>query len=122
MSFYSAVSVRDPDDLEKQFTFDLADTSHGACFNIGLGRDGSPIISWSDLHALYELPDGTKWAEHGFFHDAEDMVRLPEEHIGALLEMVVRDFSTDTEGLLRTVLTGDSYLCTAMTNLATSPS
>lgn len=34
----------------------------------------NPIISWSDLHALYQLPDGTKWAEHGNYFDSEDMV------------------------------------------------
>lgn len=66
--------MQDPDDPGKEYSFDLADTAHGACFNIGIGSDGSPLISWSDLHALYQLPDGTKWAEHGFFHDAEDMV------------------------------------------------
>lgn len=72
--FYHAVTLQDPDDDQKHYSFDLADPAHGACFNIGMGPDGSPLISWSDLHALYELPDGTKWAEHGFFHDAEDMV------------------------------------------------
>ncbi len=75
--FYQAVTVQDPDDGQKEYSFDLADTAHGACFNIGMGPDGSPLISWSDLHALYELPDGTKWAEHGFFHDVEDMVCSP---------------------------------------------
>ncbi len=75
--FYQAVTVQDPDDSQKEYRFDLADPVHGACFNIGIGPDGSPLISWSNLHALYELPDGTKWAEHGFFHDAEDMVSIP---------------------------------------------
>ncbi|CAL8460566.1 g95 [Coccomyxa elongata] len=74
--FYQAVTVQDPDDSQKEYRFDLADPVHGACFNIGIGPDGSPLISWSNLHALYELPDGTKWAEHGFFHDAEDMEDL----------------------------------------------
>lgn len=36
----------------------------------------SPVISWSDLHVLYQLPDGTKWAEHGTFYDCEDLVSL----------------------------------------------
>ena len=75
--FYHTVTVQDPDDSQKEYRFDLADSVHGACFNIGIGPDGSPLISWSNLHALYELPDGTKWAEHGFFHDAEDMVSIP---------------------------------------------
>ena len=35
------------------------------------GKD--PVISWSDLTALYELPDGSKWAEHGYFEDKEDL-------------------------------------------------
>lgn len=34
----------------------------------------NPIISWSDLHVLYQLPDGSKWAEHGNFFDCEDLV------------------------------------------------
>ena len=36
----------------------------------------NPIISWSDLHVLYQLPDGTKWAEHGNFYDCEDLVSV----------------------------------------------
>lgn len=36
----------------------------------------SPVISWSDLHVLYQLPDGTKWAEHGNFYDCEDVVSI----------------------------------------------
>ncbi len=36
----------------------------------------SPVISWSDLHVLYQLPDGTKWAEHGNFYDCEDLVSV----------------------------------------------
>ena len=41
-----------------------------------LDEDGeaNPIISWSDLHVLYQLPDGSKWAEHGNFYDCEDLV------------------------------------------------
>lgn len=48
--------------------------THCACFNIGLGQDGSPLISWSDLYAIYMLPDGSKWAEHGYFFDMDDLV------------------------------------------------
>ena len=36
--------------------------------------EANPIISWSDLHVLYQLPDGSKWAEHGNFYDCEDLV------------------------------------------------
>lgn len=44
-----------------------------------LDEDGeaNPIISWSDLHVLYQLPDGSKWAEHGNFYDCEDLVSCP---------------------------------------------
>ena len=38
--------------------------------------EANPIISWSDLHVLYQLPDGSKWAEHGNFYDCEDLVSL----------------------------------------------
>ena len=34
----------------------------------------SPVIGWNDLHMLYQLPDGSKWAEHGSFYDCEDLV------------------------------------------------
>ena len=51
------------------------DRTHCASFHMGVGKDGSPILSWSDLFAFYQLPDGSKWAEHGYFHDAEDLVR-----------------------------------------------
>ena len=53
----------------------LPDTDHCACFNIGLGSDGSPLLSWSHLYAFYRLPDGSTWAEHDYLHDAEDLVR-----------------------------------------------
>lgn len=36
----------------------------------------NPVISWSDLHVLYQLPDGSKWAEHGNFYDCEDLVSI----------------------------------------------
>lgn len=34
----------------------------------------SPVIGWNDLHVLYQLPDGSKWAEHGSLYDSEDLV------------------------------------------------
>ena len=34
----------------------------------------SPVIGWNDLHILYQLPDGSKWAEHGSLYDSEDLV------------------------------------------------
>jgi hypothetical protein len=39
-----------------------ADCTHCACLNIGLGQDGSPLLSWSRLVALYQKTDGTLWA------------------------------------------------------------
>jgi len=36
----------------------------------------SPVISWSDLHVLYQLPDGTMLAEHSIFYDCEDLVSV----------------------------------------------
>ena len=83
--FYRAVSVVDPDDARKAYGFDLdGHPAHGACFHVGAGPDGTPLISWSDLRALYQLSDGSKWAEHGFFHDAEDLVRARFGHLLAL--------------------------------------
>ncbi|CAD7698584.1 unnamed protein product [Ostreobium quekettii] len=76
VKFYEEVDVIDPDDPTKVFNFNLNDPAHCACFNIGVGEDGSPLLSWSDLYSFYELPDGTKWAEHGYLYDAEDL----EEH------------------------------------------
>ena len=75
IKFYQQVAVADPDDAAKKYTFDLADSTHCACFNVGTGKDGSPIISWSNLCSLYEMPDGSQWAEHGNLVDAEDLVR-----------------------------------------------
>ena len=34
----------------------------------------SPVIGWNDLHILYQLPDGSMWAEHGNLYDSEDLV------------------------------------------------
>lgn len=39
-----------------------ADQTHCACFNIGLGQDGTPLLSWSQMKAVYKLPDGSIWA------------------------------------------------------------
>ena len=67
----------DSDETSRIYAFSLDSPEHGACFNIGLGPDGTALISYSDLCALYELPDGTKWAEHGALYDMEDMVPSP---------------------------------------------
>ena len=62
-----------------QVNLGLTDETCDAGQSDTLGDDGqpNPIISWSDLHVLYQLPDGTKWAEHGNFFDSEDVVSMP---------------------------------------------
>jgi hypothetical protein len=46
---------------------------HGISFNIGTGDDGSPLLSYSTLCALYQMPDGSKWAEHVDYFDLDDL-------------------------------------------------
>ena len=47
--------------------------AHGACFNVGVaGADGTALLSWAQLVALYRLPDGTSWAETRVFVDGAD--------------------------------------------------
>ena len=55
------------------FRFDLYQMGHGISFNIGTGGDGSPLLSYSTLCALYQLPDGSKWAEHVDYFDMDDL-------------------------------------------------
>ena len=76
--------MTDPDSESKAYLFSVADQEHCACFNIGEGQDGSPLISWSDMMVLYQLPDGTKWAEHGSLYDTEDLV-IPVSSLGQSL-------------------------------------
>ncbi len=75
--FYGAADVVDPDqeDGGETYTFDMRDEPHGACFNLGEDEEGNTLISWSWLHAIYSLPDGSIWAEHSDFIDRSDMVR-----------------------------------------------
>ncbi|KAL0022606.1 hypothetical protein WJX77_009306 [Trebouxia sp. C0004] len=85
IKFFQKAEVVDPDDASKIYCFDMDDPQHCACFNIGesdvVDEQGqaSPVISWSDLHVLYQLPDGTKWAEHGNFYDCEDLIKHARE-------------------------------------------
>ena len=73
--FYERVDVKDAEDPSRVYRFSVTDPTHAACFNIGHGTvDDSPLISWSELIALYVMPDGTAWAEHCNYHDAEDLV------------------------------------------------
>ncbi len=55
------------------FTFTLRDPGHGISFAIGEGDDGSPLLSYSVIHAFYQLPDGSKWAEHTDLYDVDDL-------------------------------------------------
>ncbi|KAL3136053.1 hypothetical protein ABBQ32_007083 [Trebouxia sp. C0010 RCD-2024] len=81
IKFFHTAEVMDPDDASNIYVFDLDDPTHCACFNIGqsdvVDDDGqaSPVIGWNDLYVLYQLPDGSKWAEHGSFYDCEDLVK-----------------------------------------------
>lgn len=54
----------------------MQDSAHGACFNIGDNDRGGTLISWSRLHALYILKDGTTWAQHSDFVDRSDLVGM----------------------------------------------
>ncbi len=73
--FYARADAADPDAPGARFAFDLAQRAHAACFNVGVGADGGTLISWSPLHALYALPDGSAWAEHALLWDADDLAR-----------------------------------------------
>eukprot|EP00891_Asterochloris_glomerata_P006918 jgi/Astpho2/6918/fgenesh1_pg.00107_%23_8_t len=78
IKFFKQAHVVDPDDPTQTFRFDLADRTHCASFNLGPSPSASPgtedfLISWSNLYALYQLPDGSTWAEHGSLLDVEDL-------------------------------------------------
>lgn len=83
LRFFAMVTIVDADEPERVFTFDLTEpseyVSHGACFNIGVGHDGSPLISYSSVRAFYQLPDGSMWAEHEDLYDSEDLAALAEQ-------------------------------------------
>lgn len=76
--FFQKADVVDPDQENggEMFAFDLDDPVHGACFNMGDDGRGGTLISWSRLHALYILSDGTRWAEHSDFVDRSDLEEL----------------------------------------------
>ncbi|DBB15448.1 hypothetical protein WJX82_010599 [Trebouxia sp. C0006] len=102
IKFFQKAEVVDPDDASKIYCFDLDDPQHCACFNIGqsdvVDEEGqaNPVISWSDLHVLYQLPDGTKWAEHGNFYDCEDLIKHARELQKDHQEVLPKD-ATDRE-------------------------
>jgi len=95
--FFEACAVEDADDPSIVYRFDLAKAkggragsddemtsssspslllaarAHSACFNVGaVGSDGTPVLSWARLLNLYQLRDGTKWAETRVLVDADD--------------------------------------------------
>ena len=93
--FFEACSVEDADDPSIVYEFDLssppssdssissspalllAARAHSACFNVGaVGSDGSPVLSWARLVNLYQLRDGTKWAETRVLVDADDFAAI----------------------------------------------
>lgn len=78
VQFFQKAEVVDPDQESggEMFSFDLDDPVHGACFNMGDDGKGGTLISWSRLHALYILKDGTRWAEHSDFVDRSDLEEL----------------------------------------------
>lgn len=77
VKFYTRADVvsQDPLDGGAVFRFDVRrpKLGHGVSFNIGAGPDGTPLLSYSSLRALYELPDGSKWCEHVDYYDLDDV-------------------------------------------------
>ena len=78
VSFYEGVDIQDADDPERVYSFRLSDPPHAACFRMSDSDHGNNIrISYSNCLSFYELPDGTKWAEHGYYYDKDDL----KEHV-----------------------------------------
>eukprot|EP00892_Ulva_mutabilis_P007235 jgi/Ulvmu1/4884/UM020_0170.1 len=69
----STMSVADSDECDRLYSFSLAEPHHCPCFRIGVGGDGTPLLSWSRLKAMYRLPNGQVWAEHEDLWDTEDL-------------------------------------------------
>ena len=97
--------------LAAPFTFSLRDPGHGISFAIGEGDDGSPLLSYSICHAYYQLPDGSKWAEHTDLYDVDDL-----RSAGKIAKLPFRQL---TEGL-RCVLS-PSLLGRASVSFADAP-
>jgi len=93
IKFFEELHVVDADDKNRMFTFSLQDPDHCACFNMGEGRDGSPLLSWSNLFAFYQLPDGSKWAEHGYLYDREDLESFAEKHSKTFTHLIPTDLA-----------------------------
>ena len=73
VTFYMEAHVIDVDDRNHVMKFSLQEPEHCVCFNLKtFDSTGNLRISYSNLYALYKLPDGTCWAEHGHFWDWDD--------------------------------------------------
>lgn len=80
VKFFAEADVVDPDDKTHVFTFNINTPWHCASLNLGEGADGSPLISYSDIHCFYRLPDGTQWVQHGHFWDTDDIKEHAKKH------------------------------------------
>jgi hypothetical protein len=64
------------------------------CFHSGVvGPDGSPVLTWSQLHALYMLPDGTMWGEPSNFGVGEVLIKLGQQVRRPVLQLAEQDGS-----------------------------
>lgn len=61
------------DSQHVSYSFSVREPSHALSFAIGTGSDGSPLLTYSVPHAFYQLPDGSKWAEHTDLYDLDDV-------------------------------------------------
>lgn len=75
ITFYVECHVADVDDLDRVMKFSIEEPEHGVCFNTGKYDSASRSLrcTYSTLYALYKLPDGSCWAEHGNFIDKDDL-------------------------------------------------
>mmetsp|Transcript_1020 Transcript_1020/g.6431 ORF Transcript_1020/g.6431 Transcript_1020/m.6431 type:complete len:383 (-) Transcript_1020:889-2037(-) len=80
IKFFAEAHVIDPDDKSHVFNFNVNAPWHCASLNLGEGADGSPLISYSDIHCFYRLPDGTQWVQHGHFWDTDDIKEHAKKH------------------------------------------
>lgn len=80
VKFFAEAHVVDPDDKSHVFNFNVNTPWHCASLNLGEGADGSPLISYSDIHCFYRLPDGTQWVQHGHFWDIDDIKEHAKKH------------------------------------------
>ena len=58
--FFTEAIYPDPDDRDTFYRVSLQVPSHGVSFNLGQSAEGK-ALSYSLVHAFYQLPDGTQW-------------------------------------------------------------